>query len=110
GNVRYGSLEEISQEDFEAVVDVHLMGAFHVVRPAFPLMCKAGYGRIVLTSSIGGLYGTRNVVNYGVSKAGIIGLNNVVAIEGAHKGVKNNIILPRAVTPRPQRPLSHHNP
>jgi len=98
GNVRYGSLEEITQEDFEAVVDVHLMGAFHVVRPAFPVMCKAGYGRIVLTSSIGGIYGTKNVVNYGVSKAGIIGLNNVVAIEGAEKGVKSNIILPGAVT------------
>jgi NAD(P)-dependent dehydrogenase (short-subunit alcohol dehydrogenase family) len=98
GNVRYGSLEEISDEDFKAVVDVHLMGAFHVVRPAFPIMCKAGYGRIVLTSSIGGLYGTHNVVNYGVSKAGMIGLNNVVAIEGAAKGVKSNIILPGAVT------------
>ena len=98
GNVRYGSLEEITHEDFEAVVDVHLMGAFHVVRPAFPLMCKAGYGRVVLTSSIGGLYGTENVVNYGVSKAGMIGLNNVIAIEGAAKGVKSNIILPGAVT------------
>ena len=61
-------------------------------------MCKAGYGRVVLTSSIGGLYGTNNVVNYGVSKAGIIGLNNIVAIEGAAKGVKSNIILPGAVT------------
>lgn len=98
GNVRYGSLEEITQEDFEAVLNVHLMGAFHVVRPAFPIMCKAGYGRIVLTSSIGGLYGTKSVVNYGVSKAGIIGLNNVAAIEGAEKGVKSNIILPGAVT------------
>lgn len=98
GNVRYGSLEEISYEDFKAVVDVHLMGAFHVVRPAFPIMCKAGYGRIVLTSSISGLYGHENSVNYGVSKAGIIGLNNVAALEGAPKGVKSNIILPGAVT------------
>jgi NAD(P)-dependent dehydrogenase (short-subunit alcohol dehydrogenase family) len=98
GNVRYGSLEEITQEDFRAVVDVHLMGAFNVVRPAFPVMCKAGYGRIVLTSSIGGLYGTNRVVNYGVSKAGMIGLNNIVAIEGAPKGVKCNIIAPGAVT------------
>src|SRR5438067_1541995 len=98
GNVRYGSLEEITQEDFEAVVDVHLMGAFHVVRPAFPLMAKAGYGRIVLTSSIGGLYGNAQCVNYGVSKAGMIGLNNIIAIEGAEKGVKSNIILPGAVT------------
>jgi len=98
GNVRYGSLQEITQEDFDAVVNVHLMGAFHVVRPAFPLMCKAGYGRIVLTSSIGGFYGNHNVVNYGVSKAGMIGLNNVAALEGAAHGVKCNIIAPGAVT------------
>lgn len=98
GNVRRGSLKEMSFEDFEAVVDVHLRGAFHVVRTAFPIMCKAGYGRMVLTSSIGGLYGNHNVVNYSVSKAGLIGLNNVIALEGAADGVKSNIILPGAVT------------
>jgi NAD(P)-dependent dehydrogenase (short-subunit alcohol dehydrogenase family) len=98
GNVRYGSLKEITYEDFEAVLDVHLRGAFHVVRSAFPLMCKAGYGRIVLTSSIGGLYGNQNVVNYSVAKAGMIGLSNVVALEGAAEGVKCNLIVPGAVT------------
>ena len=71
GNLRYGSMKEISQEDFESVLDVHLRGAFHVVRPAFPLMCKAGYGRIVLTSSIGGLYGNlRGVANYARRQGG----------------------------------------
>jgi len=98
GNVRYGSLKELTYEDFEAVLDVHLRGAFHVVRPAFPVMCKAGYGRIVLTSSIGGFYGNHGVANYGVSKAGMIGLCNVAAIEGAAEGVKCNIIVPGAVT------------
>jgi NAD(P)-dependent dehydrogenase (short-subunit alcohol dehydrogenase family) len=98
GNVRRGSLKEMSYEDFESVLDVHLRGAFHVVRPAFPVMCKAGYGRIVLTSSIGGLYGNQNVANYSVSKAGLIGLSNVAAIEGAADGVNSNIIIPAAVT------------
>ncbi|HEY8385622.1 MAG TPA: SDR family NAD(P)-dependent oxidoreductase, partial [Porticoccaceae bacterium] len=98
GNVRPGSLKEISYEDFEAVLDVHLRGAFHVVRPAFPLMCEAGYGRIILTSSIGGLYGNKKVVNYGVAKAGMIGLSNVVALEGADEGVTCNLIVPGAVT------------
>jgi NAD(P)-dependent dehydrogenase (short-subunit alcohol dehydrogenase family) len=91
-------LEEITYEDFEAVLDVHLRGAFHVVRPAFPIMCKAGYGRMVLTSSINGIYGNPKTVNYSVAKAGTIGLSNVVALEGAAKGVKSNVILPGAVT------------
>jgi NAD(P)-dependent dehydrogenase (short-subunit alcohol dehydrogenase family) len=98
GNVRYGSLKEMTYEDFDSVLDVHLRGAFHVVRPAFPVMCKAGYGRIVLTSSIGGLYGNQRVANYGVSKAGMIGLCNVAALEGAAEGVKCNLIVPGAVT------------
>ena len=98
GNVRYGSMQALSQEDFDAVLDVHLRGAFHVARAAFPHMCKARYGRIVLTSSIGGLYGNRDCVNYGMSKSGMIGLNNVLALEGEAEGVKSNIIVPGAVT------------
>lgn len=98
GNVLRAPLREMSYEDFEAVLDVHLRGAFHVVRPAFPAMCDAGYGRIVLTSSIGGLYGNHDVANYAVAKAGILGLSNVAAIEGAAHGVKSNVIVPAAVT------------
>lgn len=98
GNVRRGSLKDMTYEDFDAVIDVHLRGAFHVVRPAFPLMCKAGYGRMVLTSSIGGLYGNKDVVNYSMSKAGLVGLSHVVALEGASEGVKSNVIVPAAVT------------
>ncbi len=98
GNVRPGSLKEMSYEDFDAVLDVHLRGAFNVVRQAFPTMCAAGYGRIVLTSSIGGLYGNRNVANYAAAKAGVIGLSNVAALEGAAEGVKCNVIVPAAVT------------
>ena len=98
GNVRYGALDEISFEDFKAVIDVHFMGAFNVVRPAFPLMKAAGYGRVVLTSSIGGVYGNAGVVNYGMSKSGMIGLSNIIGIEGADHGIKSNLILPGAVT------------
>ncbi|ORW95427.1 short-chain dehydrogenase [Mycobacterium sp. IEC1808] len=98
GNVRRGSLKEMSYEDFDAVLDVHLRGAFHVVRPAFPVMCEAGYGRIVLTSSIGGLYGNHGVANYAAAKAGVLGLANVAALEGAAEGVRCNVIVPAAVT------------
>lgn len=98
GTVRRGSLAEMSYEDFDAVLDVHLRGAFHVVRPAFPIMREAGYGRVVLTSSIGGLYGNHGVANYAVAKAGIVGLSNVVALEGAEHNIRSNVIVPSAVT------------
>ncbi|KAA0108660.1 SDR family NAD(P)-dependent oxidoreductase [Mycolicibacterium sp. P1-5] len=98
GNVRHAPLSDMTAEDFDAVLDVHLRGAFHVVRAAFPLMCQAGYGRMVLTSSIGGLYGNHAVANYAAAKAGVIGLSNVVALEGADHGVRCNVIVPAAVT------------
>lgn len=98
GNVRYGAIRDIAYEDFKAVVDVHLMGAFHVVQAAFGPMCDAGYGRIVLTSSVGGIYGNERCVNYGMSKSGMIGLSTVAALEGEPFGVKSNVIVPAAVT------------
>jgi len=98
GNVRRAPLTELTYEDFDAVLDVHLRGAFHVVRPAFPVMCETGYGRVVLTSSIGGLYGNEGVANYAAAKAGLLGFSNVVALEGAAHNVKCNVIVPGAVT------------
>lgn len=98
GNVRYGTIRELSFEDFKSVVDVHLMGAFYMVKAVHPMMCDAGYGRIVLTSSIGGIYGNNRCVNYGISKSGMIGLNNVAALEGELHNVKSNVIVPSAVT------------
>lgn len=98
GIVRGALLKEMTQDEFDSVLDVHLHGAFHVARPAFPHMCAAGYGRVVLTSSINGLYGNSKQANYSTAKAGLIGLSNVIAIEGAAEGVKSNIIIPAAVT------------
>lgn len=98
GNVRYGTIRELSDEDLNAVLDVHLKGAFHVVRAAMGPMCDAGYGRVVLTSSIGGVYGNNRCVNYAMAKSGMIGLNNVLALEGEEFNVKSNVIVPAAVT------------
>lgn len=98
GNTRFDSFAEITYEEFRSVVDVHLMGGFNVTRAAFPHMCQAGYGRVVLTGSIGGIYTMAQTVPYAVSKSGMIGLSNIIAIEGAEHGVKSNIILPGAVT------------
>ncbi|MDE2595928.1 MAG: SDR family NAD(P)-dependent oxidoreductase [Sphingomonadales bacterium] len=98
GNTRFDDFATITPEAFRSLIDVHLLGAFNVTQPAFGHMCKAGYGRVVLTGSIGGLYTMPQTAGYAVSKAGTMGLNNVIAIEGAAHGVKSNIILPGAVT------------
>lgn len=98
GNTRFDDFANVSNEAFRSIVDVHLLGAFNVTRAAFPHMVEAGYGRVVLTGSIGGLYTMPQTVGYAVAKSGMIGLNNVIAIEGAAHGVRSNIILPGAVT------------
>lgn len=98
GNVRYGKIAELSLEDFTAVTDVHFKGGFFLVQAAFPRMAAANYGRIVLTGSISGLYGSTPSVNYGMSKAGLIGLSNVAALEGAEHGIRSNVIVPNAMT------------
>lgn len=98
GNTRFDPLAEITYEAFRSLVDVHMLGAFNVVRPAFPAMVKAGYGRVVLTGSIGGIYTMPQTVHYAMSKASMIGLNNAISVEGNEHGVKSNMILPGAVT------------
>ena len=98
GIVRRAPLAEMTSEEFESVLDVHLRGGFNVLRPAFASMCKNRYGRVVMTGSINALYGNANVVNYSTAKAGLLGLSHVAAIEGAEHGVKSNVILPGAVT------------
>lgn len=95
---RHGPFRDLTFEDFSAVLDVHLNGAFHLAKAAFPLMCDAGYGRIILTSSIAGLYGEKNVSAYCTGKAALIGLANALAQEGAEHGVTTNCIVPAART------------
>ena len=92
------AFSELALGDFEAILGVHLMGSYHVARPAFPLMCAQGYGRIVLTSSIAGIYSEKLLAGYAVAKAGLIGLSQVLAHEGAAEGVFCNAIVPSAET------------
>lgn len=93
-----GPFRDYDWDQFMTTFDVHVGGAFHVTRAAFPHMCDAGYGRIVMTSSIAGLYTSATNLAYSVSKAGLMAFSNVVAIEGAEHGVKSNAIIPSAVT------------
>jgi NAD(P)-dependent dehydrogenase (short-subunit alcohol dehydrogenase family) len=95
---RKSPLKDISWETFSMVLDVHLNGAFHLAHAALPLMAEAGYGKIVLTSSIAGLYADKGNAAYSVAKAGLIGMSNSIALDGAEYGVKCNALVPAAVT------------
>jgi len=94
GNTRFDNFAEITAEEFRSVVDVHLMGAFHVTHAAFPHMVRAGFGRVVLTGSIGGLYTMPQTVGYSVSKSGMIGLSNLIALEGAYPPMTPDMVAP----------------
>ena len=95
---RNGPFRDLTFADFSAVLDVHVNGAFHLAKAAFPRMCDAGYGRIILVSSIAGLYGERNLAAYCTGKAAVIGLANALAMEGMDHGVTANCIVPAAET------------
>jgi NAD(P)-dependent dehydrogenase (short-subunit alcohol dehydrogenase family) len=98
GNLRYAAFDEIDDESVEALVATHLLGAFHVSRPAFRAMKAQGHGRFVFTSSGAGLYGNARQAHYAAAKAGVLGLANAVAIEGEPHGIAANCVLPVAHT------------
>lgn len=98
GILRDGSLTKMTAANFDALIDVHLKGAFYVTQPAFALMKEQGYGRIVYTASGAGLFGNFGQANYAAAKMGLVGLSSVTAIEGAKYNVKSNVITPIART------------
>lgn len=98
GILRDKSFAKMTLDDVHSVIDVHLNGAFHVSRPAFEIMKEKGYGRFVFTSSASGLFGNFGQANYGAAKMGLVGLMNVIAIEGARYNINANAIAPVART------------
>jgi NAD(P)-dependent dehydrogenase (short-subunit alcohol dehydrogenase family) len=86
--------ENLTPDEWERMVNVHLHGAFYLSQPAYRVMKTQGYGRFVFISSSAGLFGQPNSAHYAAAKSGLVGLSNVIAIEGAQHGISSNCVLP----------------
>ncbi len=98
GILRDAAFKNMTAAQVDAVIDVHLRGAFNVTRAAWPVLREQNYGRIVMTTSGSGLFGTFGQSNYGAAKTGLVGLMNVLAIEGQRNNILVNAISPIART------------
>lgn len=98
GILRDKSFGKMPPDDFDLVLAVHLKGAFYVTAPAFRIMRERGYGRVVFTTSAAGLFGNFGQANYAAAKMGLVGLSNVLAIEGEKYNVRSNVVAPMALT------------
>jgi acetoacetyl-CoA reductase/3-oxoacyl-[acyl-carrier protein] reductase len=97
GITRDRTLAKMSDDEWTAVIDVNLTGAFHMIRAAAPGMIAAGYGRIVNLTSINGLRGKFGQANYSAAKAGLVGLTKSAARELGPKGITVNAVAPGMV-------------
>ena len=98
GILRDKSFGKMDVADFRTVVDVHLMGAVHCCKAAWPHMVAQQYGRIVMTTSSSGLYGNFGQANYGAAKMALVGFMQTLALEGAKDGIRVNCLAPTAAT------------
>lgn len=96
GNMRLAPFEDFTEADLQALLSVHLGGAFNVTQAAWPQMKLQAYGRVLFTASSAGMYGDAMYAGYGSAKAGLVGLMNVIACEGKSHGIFCNTLMPTA--------------
>ena len=88
------AFDELTVAGWRRMLGVHLDGGFYLSQPAYRVMKAQGYGRFVFISSSGGMFGQPLEAHYAAAKAGLVGLTNVIAIEGAEHGILANTVLP----------------
>ncbi|MGO2860689.1 MAG: SDR family NAD(P)-dependent oxidoreductase [Brevibacterium sp.] len=98
GILRDRTFAKMDVDEFRSVLDVHLMGSVHCTKAVWPHMMSQQYGRILMTTSASGIYGNFGQSNYGAAKSGVVGLMNVLAIEGERYGIRVNALAPTAAT------------
>ncbi len=98
GILRDKTFAKMSLEDFQFVLDVHLMGSVNCTKAVWDIMREQNHGRIVMTSSSSGLYGNFGQTNYGAAKLGVVGFMNTLKLEGEKYGIRVNALAPTAAT------------
>jgi NAD(P)-dependent dehydrogenase (short-subunit alcohol dehydrogenase family) len=98
GILRDKTFAKMTLDDFQRVLDVHVMGAVNATKAVWPQMLAQRYGRVVMTTSSSGLYGNFGQSNYGAAKMALVGLMQTLALEGAKYGVHVNCLAPTAAT------------
>ena len=98
GIVRRALLKDISEEDWDAVIDTHLRGAFNVARASIQHFLDQDDGAYVFFTSTGGIYGQQTLAHYAAAKMGVVAFNKVIARETAGTAVRSNVVAPFAWT------------
>ncbi len=98
GILRDKSFKNMTLDDWDIVMNVHMNGTAYVTHAAWPIMYENNYGRIVCTSSGSGIWGNFGQANYGAAKTAMIGFMNVLALEGASHNIRVNCLAPAAAT------------
>lgn len=98
GILRNNSFRKMTDEDWDLLYRVHLLGSYKVSHAAWPHMRNARFGRIVMITSGAGLYGTLGAANYSAAKAGVVGLAQALALEGASANIRVNSVGPFAAS------------